>query len=185
MIQKVLKLAKMYLRLKSFSKWDYKKIHAEQFSEEEKLLKFTDIATKSHWVPWKRLLRCWMYRKQLVTIYNSGCCGMAGSLDMKRTLWNQYANGWRTLFPKIRATDPNNNCSSWHELSPPDFDGGTKALHPVSIKELFKKITRLNLGFELKETSFKFYYLLFWRFKLWFWLLCLKNHFLCIKKIKK
>jgi hypothetical protein len=35
------------LRLKSFQKMKGK-IHAEQFSEEEKLLKFTDIATKSH-----------------------------------------------------------------------------------------------------------------------------------------
>jgi hypothetical protein len=43
------KLAKMCLRLKSFSKKITKgKIHAEQFSEEEKLLKFTDIAIKSH-----------------------------------------------------------------------------------------------------------------------------------------
>jgi hypothetical protein len=47
------------------------------------------------------------------------------------------------------------------QLSPPDFDG-TNRKHTSSfyIKKLFKKITRLNVGFELKETSFKFYYLL-------------------------
>jgi hypothetical protein len=50
MIQKVLKLAKNVFTIEEFFKNEITKgkIHAEQFSEEEKLLKFTDIATKSH-----------------------------------------------------------------------------------------------------------------------------------------
>jgi Fe-S oxidoreductase len=35
-----------------------------------------------------------------VTIYNSGCCGMAGSLDMKKHYEISMQMGEDTLFPK-------------------------------------------------------------------------------------
>jgi hypothetical protein len=72
-------------------------------------------------------------------------------LDMKRTLWNQYANGWRPLFPKIRATDPTTaiaaaGTSCRHQILTEPIESTTSSFYI-----LFKKITRLNLGFEEKN----------------------------------
>jgi Fe-S oxidoreductase len=82
------KLAKNVFTIEEFFKNEITKgkIHAEQFSEEEKLLKFTDIATKVIEYHGSDFAMLNVPKNSSVTIYNSGCCGMAGSFDMKRTL---------------------------------------------------------------------------------------------------
>ena len=71
-----------------------------------------------------------------VTIYNSGCCGMAGSFKKKKEHYEiSMQMGEDTLFPKIRATGQDvaiaaAGTSCRHQI----FDGtNRKALHPVSI----------------------------------------------------
>ncbi|TDE47966.1 hypothetical protein, partial [Flavobacterium sp. GT3P67] len=71
-----------------------------------------------------------------VTIYNSGCCGMAGSFGYEKEHYEiSMQMGEDTLFPKIRATDPNvaiaaAGTSCRHQI----FDGTSRtALHPVTI----------------------------------------------------
>ena len=71
-----------------------------------------------------------------VTIYNSGCCGMAGSFGYEKEHYEiSMQMGEDTLFPKIRATDAAvaiaaAGTSCRHQI----FDGtNRKALHPVTI----------------------------------------------------
>lgn len=71
-----------------------------------------------------------------VTIYNSGCCGMAGSFGYEKEHYDiSMQMGEDTLFPKIRATDSTVSIaaagtSCRHQI----FDGTSrKALHPVTI----------------------------------------------------
>ena len=71
-----------------------------------------------------------------VTIYNSGCCGMAGSFGYEKEHYEiSMQMGEDTLFPKIRATDQAvaiaaAGTSCRHQI----FDGtNRKALHPVTI----------------------------------------------------
>ncbi|MFE3872523.1 FAD-binding and (Fe-S)-binding domain-containing protein [Flavobacterium sp. ZS1P70] len=71
-----------------------------------------------------------------VTIYNSGCCGMAGSFGYEKEHYDiSMQMGEDTLFPKIRATDETISIaaagtSCRHQI----FDGtNRKALHPVTI----------------------------------------------------
>jgi hypothetical protein len=40
-----------------------------------------------------------------VTIYNSGCCGMAGSFDMKRSTTKSVCKWGGYFYSKIRSTD--------------------------------------------------------------------------------
>ncbi len=71
-----------------------------------------------------------------VTIYNSGCCGMAGSFGYEKEHYNiSMQMGEDTLFPKIRSTEVDTliaaaGTSCRHQI----FDGTKrKALHPVTI----------------------------------------------------
>ena len=71
-----------------------------------------------------------------VTIYNSGCCGMAGSFGYEAEHYDiSMKMGEDTLFPKVRATDENvaiaaAGTSCRHQI----FDGTSrKAQHPVTI----------------------------------------------------
>ena len=71
-----------------------------------------------------------------VTIYNSGCCGMAGSFGYEKEHYDiSMQMGEDTLFPKIRATDATitiaaAGTSCRHQI----FDGtNRKALHPITI----------------------------------------------------
>ncbi len=71
-----------------------------------------------------------------VTIYNSGCCGMAGSFGYEEEHYEiSMQMGEDTLFPKIRATDTNvaiaaAGTSCRHQI----FDGTKRtAQHPVTI----------------------------------------------------
>ncbi len=71
-----------------------------------------------------------------VTIYNSGCCGMAGSFGYEKEHYDiSIQMGEDTLFPKIRATEQTvaiaaAGTSCRHQI----FDGTNReALHPVTI----------------------------------------------------
>ena len=71
-----------------------------------------------------------------VTIYNSGCCGMAGSFGYEKEHYDiSMQMGEDTLFPKIRATENTiaiaaAGTSCRHQI----FDGTKrKAQHPVTI----------------------------------------------------
>jgi FAD/FMN-containing dehydrogenase/Fe-S oxidoreductase len=71
-----------------------------------------------------------------VTIYNSGCCGMAGSFGYETEHYDiSMQMGEDTLFPKIRATEADvsiaaSGTSCRHQI----FDGTSrKAQHPVTI----------------------------------------------------
>ena len=71
-----------------------------------------------------------------VTIYNSGCCGMAGSFGYEKEHYEiSMQMGEDTLFPKVRNTATNTaiaaaGTSCRHQI----FDGTSRqALHPVSI----------------------------------------------------
>lgn len=71
-----------------------------------------------------------------VTIYNSGCCGMAGSFGYEKEHYDiSMQMGEDTLFPKIRATEQTvtiaaAGTSCRHQI----FDGTNReALHPVTI----------------------------------------------------
>jgi Fe-S oxidoreductase len=79
----------MYLRLKSFSKYEITKgkIHAEQFSEEEKTIKIHGHChQKSLSTMEATFAMLNVPKNSSVTIYNSGCCGMAGSFGYEKTL---------------------------------------------------------------------------------------------------
>lgn len=71
-----------------------------------------------------------------VTIYNSGCCGMAGSFGYEKEHYEiSMQMGEDTLFPKVRNTATNTaiaaaGTSCRHQI----FDGTSRqAMHPVSI----------------------------------------------------
>ncbi|MWB95440.1 FAD-binding protein [Flavobacterium sp. GA093] len=72
----------------------------------------------------------------VVTIYNSGCCGMAGSFGYEKEHYQvSMQMGEDTLFPKVRATAENvkiaaAGTSCRHQI----YDGTSReAQHPVSI----------------------------------------------------
>jgi FAD/FMN-containing dehydrogenase/Fe-S oxidoreductase len=75
-----------------------------------------------------------------VTIFNSGCCGMAGSFGYEKEHYEvSMQMGEDTLFPKIRTADPEivlvaAGTSCRHQI----FDGtGKKAEHPITILKSF------------------------------------------------
>ncbi|WP_310377511.1 FAD-linked oxidase C-terminal domain-containing protein [Flavobacterium sp.] len=77
-----------------------------------------------------------------VTIYNSGCCGMAGSFGYEKEHYDiSMQMGEDTLFSKIRTTTESTTIaaagtSCRHQI----FDGtNRKALHPVTILKSFLK----------------------------------------------
>ena len=75
-----------------------------------------------------------------VTIYNSGCCGMAGSFGYEKEHYDiSMQMGEDTLFPKIRSTERETvivaaGTSCRHQIG----DGtNRKALHPVTVLKSF------------------------------------------------
>ncbi|MEN2402263.1 FAD-linked oxidase C-terminal domain-containing protein [Flavobacterium sp. MC2016-06] len=75
-------------------------------------------------------------KNNLVTIYNSGCCGMAGSFGYEKEHYKvSMQMGEDTLFPKVRSTAENvkiaaAGTSCRHQI----YDGTSReAQHPVSI----------------------------------------------------
>jgi FAD/FMN-containing dehydrogenase/Fe-S oxidoreductase len=118
-------------------------IHSNQFSEEAKEIKIHGHCHQkslSSVQPTFTMLN--LPKNTKVTIYNSGCCGMAGSFGYEKEHYEiSMQMGEDTLFPKVRATPENTlvvaaGTSCRHQI----FDGTTrKALHPVSVLRLFLK----------------------------------------------
>jgi len=133
------KLAKNVLTIEEFFKKEILagKIHAGQFSTNEKQIKIHGHChQKSLSAVEATFAMLNVPENNSVTIYNSGCCGMAGSFGYEEEHYEiSMQMGEDTLFPKIRATDENvaisaAGTSCRHQI----FDGTSrKAQHPVSI----------------------------------------------------
>ena len=133
------KLAKNCLTIEEFFKReiDADKIHSGQFSEEEKQIKIHGHChQKSLSTIEATFTMLNVPKNNKVTIYNSGCCGMAGSFGYEKEHYDiSMQMGEDTLFPKIRATEQNiaiaaAGTSCRHQI----FDGTSrKAQHPVTI----------------------------------------------------
>jgi FAD/FMN-containing dehydrogenase/Fe-S oxidoreductase len=112
-------------------------IHSDQFSDAEKNIKIHGHChQKSLSSVEATFAMLNLPRNNSVTIYNSGCCGMAGSFGYEKEHYDiSMQMGEDTLFPKIRTTEQNTEIaaagtSCRHQI----FDGTSrKALHPVTI----------------------------------------------------
>lgn len=113
------------------------KIHSEQFSDIEKSIKIHGHChQKSLSSVETTFAMLNLPKNSVVTIYNSGCCGMAGSFGYEKEHYDiSMQMGEDTLFPKIRSTEKTTEIaaagtSCRHQI----FDGtNRKALHPVTI----------------------------------------------------
>ncbi len=113
------------------------KIHAGQFSESEKKIKIHGHChQKSLSTVEATFAMLSVPKNNSVTIYNSGCCGMAGSFGYEKEHYDiSMQMGEDTLFPKIRNTESHvaisaAGTSCRHQI----FDGtNRKAQHPVTI----------------------------------------------------
>jgi len=133
------KLAKNVFTIEEFFKREIEKgkIRSDQFSPIEKTIK---IHGHCHQKSLSSIEATFAMLNVLanssVTIYNSGCCGMAGSFGYEKEHYDiSMQMGEDTLFPKIRTTDSSvviaaAGTSCRHQI----FDGTQrKALHPVTI----------------------------------------------------
>ena len=133
------KLSKNALTIEEFFKKEITsgKIHSGQFSDIEKSIKIHGHChQKSMSSVEATFAMLNLPKNSTVTIYNSGCCGMAGSFGYEKEHYDiSMQMGEDTLFPKIRATDSETaiaaaGTSCRHQI----FDGtNRKALHPVTI----------------------------------------------------
>ena len=112
-------------------------IHAGQFSTAEKQIKIHGHChQKSLSAVEATFTMLNVPKNNTVTIYNSGCCGMAGSFGYEAEHYDiSMKMGEDTLFPKIRATEADvaiaaAGTSCRHQI----YDGTSReAQHPVSI----------------------------------------------------
>ena len=133
------KLSKNALTIEEFFKKEITlgKIHSEQFSDVQKSIKIHGHChQKSMSSVEATFAMLNLPKNSNVTIYNSGCCGMAGSFGYEKEHYDiSMQMGEDTLFPKIRSTDSETaiaaaGTSCRHQI----FDGtNRKALHPVTI----------------------------------------------------
>ena len=133
------KLSKNCLTVEEFFKReiDANKIHSDQFSNEGKQIKIHGHChQKSLSTIEATFAMLNVPKNNKVTIYNSGCCGMAGSFGYEKEHYDiSMQMGEDTLFPKIRATESSiaiaaAGTSCRHQI----FDGtNRKAQHPVTI----------------------------------------------------
>ncbi|PRZ22877.1 FAD-binding and (Fe-S)-binding domain-containing protein [Flavobacterium granuli] len=133
------KLAKNVFTVEEFFKREITtgKIHSEQFSDAEKTIKIHGHCHQKSMSSIEATFAMLNVPKNnSVTIYNSGCCGMAGSFGYEKEHYEiSMQMGEDTLFPKIRATESSTAISAAgtscrHQI----FDGThRKALHPVTI----------------------------------------------------
>ncbi len=133
------KISKNALTVEEFFKKEITsgKIHSEQFSNVEKTIKIHGHChQKSLSSVEATFAMLNLPNNSSVTIYNSGCCGMAGSFGYEKEHYDiSMQMGEDTLFPKIRTTDSETEIaaagtSCRHQI----FDGtNRKALHPVTI----------------------------------------------------
>ncbi|MBZ4034322.1 FAD-binding protein [Flavobacterium sp. 17A] len=113
------------------------KITADSFSEESKEIKIHGHChQKSLSSVEATFAMLNLPKNNTVTIYNSGCCGMAGSFGYEKEHYQvSMQMGEDTLFPKVRNTAENvkiaaAGTSCRHQI----YDGTSReALHPVSI----------------------------------------------------
>jgi Fe-S oxidoreductase len=113
------------------------KIRAEQFSAEDKQIKIHGHCHQKSLSSIEATFAMLnLPKNSKVTIYNSGCCGMAGSFGYEQEHYDiSMQMGEDTLFPKIRSTDTTveiaaAGTSCRHQI----FDGTSrKAQHPVTI----------------------------------------------------
>lgn len=113
------------------------KINSDQFSDDEKSIKIHGHChQKSLSSVEATFAMLNLPRNSSVTIYNSGCCGMAGSFGYEEEHYEiSMQMGEDTLFPKIRSTAETTQIaaagtSCRHQI----FDGtNRKALHPATI----------------------------------------------------
>ncbi|WP_369753593.1 FAD-binding and (Fe-S)-binding domain-containing protein [Flavobacterium sp. WC2409] len=133
------KLSKNCLTVEEFFKReiDAAKIHADQFSNDGKQIKIHGHChQKSLSTIEATFAMLNLPKNNKVTIYNSGCCGMAGSFGYEKEHYDiSMQMGEDTLFPKIRATESKvaiaaAGTSCRHQI----YDGtNRKAQHPVTI----------------------------------------------------
>ncbi|EIA08743.1 FAD-binding and (Fe-S)-binding domain-containing protein [Flavobacterium frigoris] len=133
------KLSKNCMTIEEFFKREIEslKINSDQFSNEGKQIKIHGHChQKSLSTIQATFAMLNLPKNNKVTIYNSGCCGMAGSFGYEAEHYDiSMQMGEDTLFPKIRATEPNVSIaaagtSCRHQI----FDGtNRKAQHPVTI----------------------------------------------------
>lgn len=133
------KIAKNAFTIEEFFKNEIEKgtINSNQFSEENKTIKIHGHCHQKALSSIEATFSMLNLPKNTnVTIYNSGCCGMAGSFGYEKEHYDiSMQMGEDTLFSKIRST--NNEIiiaaagtSCRHQI----FDGtNRKALHPVTI----------------------------------------------------
>lgn len=113
------------------------KITADSFSEEKKEIKIHGHChQKSLSSVEATFAMLNLPKNNVVTIYNSGCCGMAGSFGYEKEHYQvSMQMGEDTLFPKVRSTAQNvkiaaAGTSCRHQI----YDGTNReAQHPVSI----------------------------------------------------
>ncbi len=133
------KLSENALTIEEFFKKEITsgKIHSGQFSDIEKSIKIHGHChQKSMSSVEATFAMLNLPKNSTVTIYNSGCCGMAGSFGYEKEHYDiSMQMGEDTLFPKIRATNSETTIaaagtSCRHQI----FDGtNRRALHPVTI----------------------------------------------------
>ncbi|MFT4983813.1 MAG: FAD/FMN-containing dehydrogenase/Fe-S oxidoreductase [Flavobacterium sp.] len=139
------KLAKNCLTIEEFFKKEITagKIRSEQFSEEERQIKIHGHCHQKSLSSIEATFAMLNVPKNsTVSIYNSGCCGMAGSFGYEKEHYDiSMQMGEDTLFPKIRSTAPTTTIaaagtSCRHQI----FDGTNRnAEHPVTILKNFLK----------------------------------------------
>lgn len=113
------------------------KITADSFSEEKKEIKIHGHCHQKSLSSIEATFAMLnLPKNNLVTIYNSGCCGMAGSFGYEKEHYKvSMQMGEDTLFPKVRSTAENvkiaaAGTSCRHQI----YDGTNReAQHPVSI----------------------------------------------------
>ncbi|KIC00480.1 FAD-binding protein [Flavobacterium sp. KMS] len=133
------KLSKSTFTIEEFFKREITagKIHSGQFSDVEKTIKIHGHChQKSLSTVEASFAMLNVPKNSSVTIYNSGCCGMAGSFGYEKEHYEiSMQMGEDTLFPKIRSTEATTaiaaaGTSCRHQI----FDGtNRKAMHPVTI----------------------------------------------------
>ncbi|SHG31784.1 hypothetical protein SAMN05444396_10866 [Flavobacterium segetis] len=140
-------LAKNVFTVEEFFKNENKagKINEDHFSDEIKTIKIHGHChQKSLSSIEATFAMLSLPKNSSVTIYNSGCCGMAGSFGYEKEHYEiSMQMGEDTLFPKIRSTAASTEIaaagtSCRHQI----FDGtNRKALHPVTI---LRKCLKMN-----------------------------------------
>lgn len=133
------KLSKNVFTIEEFFKKEITsgKIHSGQFSDVQKEIKIHGHChQKSLSSVEATFAMLNLPQNSSVTIYNSGCCGMAGSFGYEKEHYDiSMQMGEDTLFPKVRATSATTaiaaaGTSCRHQI----FDGTKReALHPVTI----------------------------------------------------